>query len=134
MYTFLVALHNEVGKKGEQIAKNFLQSNGFQVLMTNVYFGKKEIDIISEKDNVVRLVEVKTTQEGSTITSEDNFTKDKLSHLVSVLRLIEKNPQFHGKRLQIDFLAISLNLNNRTAHCRLVQNIDTDMLGSGVFW
>ena len=126
-----MAIHNEVGKKGEEIGKNFLQSNGFEILMTNAFFGKKEIDIISEKDNIVRLVEVKTTHAGSNITSEDNFTKDKISHLVSVLRLIEQDEQFHGKRLQIDFLAISINLGTRTAHCRLVQNIDTDMLGSG---
>ena len=108
VYTFIVALHNEVGKKGEKIGVNFLQSRGFEVLMTNTFFGKKEIDIISEKDNIVRLVEVKTTQEGGNITPEDNFTKDKLSHLVSVLKLIEHNDRFHGKRFQIDFLGISI--------------------------
>ena len=72
-----MAIHNEVGKKGEEIGKNFLQSNGFEILMTNAFFGKKEIDIISEKDNIVRLVEIKTTHTGSNITSEDNFTKQR---------------------------------------------------------
>ncbi len=121
-----MAFHNEVGRKGEEIASHFLRSNNFLILKTNIRFGKKEIDILSEKDNIVRVVEVKTVEEGSPVSAEDNFTIDKVKNLKAVLRLLAQSDEFHGKHLQIDFLSVSLNFKTRIAKCKLVENVDTD--------
>ena len=119
-----MAIHNELGKKGEEVARQFLSLHGFRILETNKRFGKKEIDILSEKDNVIRIVEVKTTREGSFISPEDNFTKDKLQNLKYVLNLLESSEKFAAMRLQVDFLSVKVNLHTKEAVCRLVQNID----------
>lgn len=50
---------NELGKRGEEIASNYLRENGFNILFRNWFFGHKEIDIIAEKDDVLHFVEVK---------------------------------------------------------------------------
>ena len=55
-----MAQHNELGKLGEELAVDFLQQNGYEILETNWVFQKAEIDIIAQKENVLAVVEVKT--------------------------------------------------------------------------
>ena len=55
-----MAEHNELGKFGEELALDFLQKNGYDILETNWTFQKAEIDIIALKENSLAVVEVKT--------------------------------------------------------------------------
>lgn len=55
-----MAEHNELGKFGEELAVEFLQQNGYEILETNWTFQKAEIDIIAQKENTLAVVEVKT--------------------------------------------------------------------------
>lgn len=52
--------NNQIGKKGEQIAIDYLVAKGYKIVKRNFYFGKVgEIDIIAEKDNEIVFFEVK---------------------------------------------------------------------------
>ena len=55
-----MADHNDLGKLGEELAVDFLQKNGYEILETNWIFQKAEIDIIAQKGNILAVVEVKT--------------------------------------------------------------------------
>jgi putative endonuclease len=55
-----MAEHNDLGKFGEELAVDFLEKNGYDILETNWVFQKAEIDIIAQKDNILAIVEVKT--------------------------------------------------------------------------
>lgn len=55
-----MAEHNELGKKGEDLATNFLLKKGYQILENNYRFQKAEVDIIAQKDKILVAVEVKT--------------------------------------------------------------------------
>ncbi len=55
-----MADHNDLGKLGEEIAVEFLQKNGYEILETNWTFQKAEIDIIAKKENTLAIIEVKT--------------------------------------------------------------------------
>jgi putative endonuclease len=55
-----MAKHNELGKFGEEIAVEFLQKDGYEILETNWTFQKAEVDIIAKKENILAIVEVKT--------------------------------------------------------------------------
>jgi putative endonuclease len=55
-----MAEHNDLGKLGEELAVDFLQKNGYDILETNWVFQKAEIDIIAQKDTILAIVEVKT--------------------------------------------------------------------------
>ena len=55
-----MAEHNDLGKLGEELAVEFLQKNGYDILETNWVFQKAEIDIIAQKENILAIVEVKT--------------------------------------------------------------------------
>lgn len=55
-----MADHNDLGKQGEELAVDFLQKNGYEILETNWIFQKAEIDIIAQKGTILAVVEVKT--------------------------------------------------------------------------
>ena len=55
-----MAQHNELGKKGEQLAVDFLLNNGYEIVERNYRFDKAEVDIIAQKSDVLAIVEVKT--------------------------------------------------------------------------
>lgn len=55
-----MAEHNELGKLGEEMAADYLQKQGYEILETNWVFQKAEIDIIAQKGNILAVVEVKT--------------------------------------------------------------------------
>lgn len=55
-----MAQHNELGKKGEQLAVDFLQKKGYEILERNYRYQKAEIDIIARLNDTLCAVEVKT--------------------------------------------------------------------------
>ena len=55
-----MAVHNELGKLGEDLAADYLRKNGYTILDTNWTFQKAEIDIIARTENTLAIVEVKT--------------------------------------------------------------------------
>lgn len=55
-----MAQHNELGKLGEELAVEYLQKEGYEILETNWTFQKAEIDIIAQKNATLAVVEVKT--------------------------------------------------------------------------
>ncbi len=55
-----MAQHNELGKRGEELAVNYLLKNGYEILYQNYRYIKAEVDIIAKKDDLIVAVEVKT--------------------------------------------------------------------------
>jgi putative endonuclease len=79
-----MAEHNELGKEGEERAREYLQLKGYKIRHTNWRpFGSKyELDIIAEKDGMLVVVEVKSR---SSITFEhplDAITSGKIKRIV----------------------------------------------------
>lgn len=55
-----MASHNDLGLKGEEIAREHLVKKGFVIREKNWRFQRAEVDIIAQKGNVLSIVEVKT--------------------------------------------------------------------------
>ncbi|MDF1696055.1 MAG: YraN family protein [Saprospiraceae bacterium] len=55
-----MAYHNDLGKKGEEIAVNFLKNKGYSILEVNWRYRKSEIDIIAKDQEVLVFIEVKS--------------------------------------------------------------------------
>jgi len=55
-----MAEHNALGKKGEQLAVDFLLKKGYDIVEQNYRYLKSEIDIIASTKNTLIVVEVKT--------------------------------------------------------------------------
>ena len=66
-----MAKHLKFGKEGEQLARVFLESAGYEILEENWTFLKSEIDLIAYKDSRIIFVEVKTRSSNSFGNPED---------------------------------------------------------------
>ena len=55
-----MAQHNELGKKGEQLAVDFLLKGSYTIVERNYRFEKAEVDIIAQKEDTLAIIEVKT--------------------------------------------------------------------------
>lgn len=58
-----MARHNELGKWGEEIAREFFITHGYSVAEMDKSIGRAEVDIVAFKDDTVHFVEVKTRTE-----------------------------------------------------------------------
>jgi putative endonuclease len=100
--------HNERGAKGEEIAVNFLVTNRYSILERNWRSGKKEIDIIAQKEDLVIFIEVKTRKDFSFGYPEEAVTPQKERFLKAAAdAYIEANPQF--QKFRFDIISILLN-------------------------
>ena len=55
-----MAQHNQLGKKGEELAVQYLQEKGYTILAINWQEHKFEIDIVAQHKHEMVFVEVKT--------------------------------------------------------------------------
>ena len=62
----------KIGEIGEKLACMFLMKHGFKVLDRNYRKKWGEIDIIAQKDDILRFIEVKTVSR-ETFNNNDNF-------------------------------------------------------------
>jgi len=80
-----MAQHNELGKKGEQLAVDFLLKKGYTIRDTNWRYLKSEVDIIAVKDGVLAVVEVKTRSSIDFGNPQDFVNPKKIKLLVSAI-------------------------------------------------
>jgi len=48
------------GKKGEELARNYLEARGFVILHVHWQHGHKELDIVAERGEMLHIVEVRS--------------------------------------------------------------------------
>ncbi|MDG2193637.1 MAG: YraN family protein [Polaribacter sp.] len=80
-----MAEHNELGKKGEDLAVAHLLKNGYVIVERNWRFQKAEIDIIAQKENTLAIVEVKTRSSDYFGNPQDFITPKKIKLLVTAV-------------------------------------------------
>lgn len=78
-----MADHNDLGKKAEDLASEYLLKNGYKILVRNFRFKKAEIDIVSEKDNLIIVTEVKARSTDFFILPQEAVTKGKIKSIVT---------------------------------------------------
>lgn len=78
-----MAVHLELGRRGESLAKTHLENAGYEILDENWTHGKAEVDLIAYKDKVIIFAEVKTRTGNGFGEPEDFVDKRKQKMLVS---------------------------------------------------
>ncbi|PHN99232.1 endonuclease, partial [Rhodobacteraceae bacterium 4F10] len=80
-----MAQHNELGKKGEQLAMDYLVNNGYTIVEKNYRFQKAEVDIIAQKEETLAVVEVKTRSTAYFGNPQDFVNPKKIKLLVTAI-------------------------------------------------
>lgn len=103
-----MAHHNEIGKKGELLAKEFLCKKKHSILATNYRFQRAEIDIISKLESgIIIFTEVKTLANENSGNPEDAVSISKQQQIAkAALNFIEENN--HQGEIRYDIIAITL--------------------------
>lgn len=103
-----MARHNEFGKWGEDVAVNYLQQQGFEILARNWRHEHKEIDIIAQHEGKLYLVEVKT-RHGEEWNAEEAITSKKRTLMWRAM--IAWKTQ-HPSLLPVSYSAIAIVVHN----------------------
>ena len=98
----LMSKHNKIGIKGEQIAADFLLNKGYIIVHKNWRSGKKEIDIIASKGDMLVIVEIKTRSSYGFGFPEEAVNRKKQQFLkVAAEAFICYNPEYRNIRFDI---------------------------------
>lgn len=121
-----------LGNKGEDIACEYLARKGFVVVARNYLKPWGEIDVICKKGAELRFVEVKTisraTSPGGSRAPHRNMTAEDHVHPAKLKRLARTVETYMADQpgdpdYQIDLVTVELDLQTRTAHCQLYEQI-----------
>lgn len=80
-----MAHHNELGKKGEQLAVDYLLRKGYTIVERNYRFQKAEVDIIAKKEGILAIVEVKTRSTSDFGNPQDFVKPKQIQRLVAAV-------------------------------------------------
>lgn len=103
-----MAYHNELGKIGEILAAEYLESKGYEIFARNYVFQKAEIDIIAKHNNMMICVEVKTRNSEFFGDPQEFVTKGKIKNLVKAMDafIIENDIELESR---FDIIAVLKN-------------------------
>ena len=77
-----MAEHNDLGKKGEEIAAAYLEKKGYRILEKNWRQWRNEIDVVAMDGKCLVIIEVKTRQSNFFGEPEIAVTRDKQKSLI----------------------------------------------------
>ena len=94
--------NREWGKEAEEIAVNYLTSEGYTIRETNWRFGNHiEIDIIAQEGNTIIFVEVKA-RKGDFISPEETITPAKMKKIIKGGNIyLQQLPHLFSYRLDV---------------------------------
>ncbi|MBU0578258.1 YraN family protein [Patescibacteria group bacterium] len=104
-------MKKEIGKKGEEMAIDYLKKNGYEILDTNYQKREGEIDLIAYdpvSDEIV-FIEVKTRRSQAYGYPEEAVDQDKVEKIMTVGRTWLEEKDKVDVFWRIDIIAIELN-------------------------
>lgn len=114
-----MAQHNELGKKGEQLAVDFLIENSYDIIERNYRFDKAEVDIIAKKDDILAIVEVKTRSSLDFGNPQDFVRPKQIKNLV---KAVDEYVTENDLDLEVRFDIIAIVKENKAYNIEHLEN------------
>lgn len=105
-----MAQHLELGRKGETLAKAFLEGLGYEILDENWTHGKCEVDLIAYKDGRIIFAEVKT-RTGNGYGEPEDFVDNRKQRLLAEAADEYIYLMDHQGEVRFDIIAILFDRN-----------------------
>ncbi len=112
-----------LGDIGENVACEFLERRGFEIIERNYLKKWGEIDIVAKKSNLLHFIEVKSVTHGTLgYRPEDNMHPWKLKRLSRAIQtyLLERRLD---NDWQLDLVTVKIDQENRKARVEIIENI-----------
>ena len=123
----------KIGELGEDIACKFLMKHGFEILERNYTKKWGEIDVIAQKEGKFYFVEVKSVscvtlpdfkdQNPFTKRPEENMHPWKMKRLSRTIQTYLINKRIGNTPWQFDLILVYIDMTNRTARVRTLENV-----------
>jgi putative endonuclease len=106
-----MAQHNDLGRKGESLAKAHLENTGYEILDENWTHGRLEVDLIAYKNKVIIFTEVKA-RTGNGFGEPEDFVDARKQRL-----LVEAAEEYiylmnHQGEVRFDIISVLFDRNN----------------------
>jgi putative endonuclease len=103
------------GKKGEEMAANFLALHGFEIVARNYRYKHAEIDLIARKENLLVFVEVKTRSSSSFGEPESFVDNKKVAKILEGAEHYIFETHWHGN-IRFDIVSVKLGTQPEVVH------------------
>ena len=103
-----MAEHNELGKKGEKLAVEYLRLKEYEILEINYRHQKAEVDIIAKRGNTLIAAEVKTRSTPEFGNPQDFVKPKQIQQLVKAMNFYVENQNLDVD-VRFDIIAIIKN-------------------------
>ena len=110
-----MAEHNDLGKKGEELAADFLEKKGYQILERNWRQWRNEIDVIAMDGKYLVIIEVKTRQSNYFMEPETAVTRDKQRALIRAANAYVRYKNINCE-VRFDILSILISKTSEQIH------------------
>lgn len=117
------SLAKNVGKFGEDLAKDFLVSRGYKILERNLCLGKKEIDLVARLDRVTIFVEVKTVSSPRQEDPELALTPKQTRTLKKAISAYCFQRKVNKNSVRLDLITVTLSPFSKTARIKHYRDI-----------
>jgi putative endonuclease len=114
-----MAQHNELGKKGEQLAVDFLLKKNYQIVERNYRFDKAEIDIIAKNENILAVIEVKT-RSTTDFGDPQDFVKPK--QIQRLVKAVDEYVTVNDLDVEVRFDIIAIVKQDKGFHIQHLKN------------
>ncbi len=114
-----MANHNDLGKKGEDMAVDFLLKNGYDIIARNYTYQKAEVDIIAQKEDILAVVEVKT-RTSADFGDPQQFLKPK--QMQRIIKAVDEFVNVNEMDVEVRFDIIAIVLNKKETTLEHLEN------------
>lgn len=114
-----MAQHNELGKKGEQLAVDFLLHHGYIIIERNYRFDKAEVDIIARIKDVLAIIEVKT-RSTTDFGNPQDFVKPK--QIQRLVKAVDEYVTVNQLDVEVRFDIIAITKEGNTFNIEHLEN------------
>ena len=117
-----MAEHTMIGRRGEAIAKRYLEGRGYMILEQNYRTKRAEIDLIARQDGVLIFVEVRTKHHEQFGSPEDTLNyKKRMKMLRNALAYVARAR--HRGAWRIDAVCVVLAQGQKAERIAHYENI-----------
>jgi len=113
---------SETGRRGEELARQFLEKRGFQIIETNYRCAEGEIDIVARQEDCLVFVEVRAKTSHKFGSPEESITATKKKRLIAIASRYLQAHDGLPPQWRIDFVAVEMDKKGKPLRLELIEN------------